>query len=216
MKTSADKSVYAEILKERVELYGIDTLMNEEVLSFFTGIPIGHAKKNIDQFGLTELIRFTDSMDLTKPQRKRLELLYLFSKRVSSSKYRDKRILSCSSAAGEFFVSEMQFLSYEVFMIAYLNTQNRLISLETVSVGTINEAQVYPREIVKLALSRNANSVILAHNHPSASLQPSSHDIETTRKITAALKTVSVSVIDHIIVAENQFTSFAEKGLLSV
>ena len=70
-------------------------------------------------------------------------------------------------------------------------------------------------EIVKAIISNNANSVILAHVHPGGSLQPSGADIEVTKKIIAALKTINVSVIDHIIVAENSFTSFAEKGLLN-
>ena len=99
-------------------------------------------------------------------------------------------------------------------MLALLNNQSKLISLETVSRGTINEASVYPREIVKTVLSMNAKSVIMAHNHPSASLDPSTQDIEVTKKISQALKTISVSVVDHIIVAENRYTSFAEQGLL--
>lgn len=208
------QAVYSSILKERMEQYGVGTLMDEEVISILTGIPIEQVRKNIEQYGFNELIRFIDAMNLTKPQRKKLELLYQFTKRLSSSTYREKLPLNSSSIAGEFFVGEMQFLSNEAFIIALLNAQNRLISLETVSNGTINEAAVYPREIVKLVLSKNANSVILAHNHPSASLYPSNQDIEVTRKIIQALKTISVSVIDHIIVAENRFTSFAEKGLL--
>lgn len=138
MKTSTNESVQAGILKERVELYGVDTLMDEEVIGILTGIPINHLKKSIRQYGLCELIRFISTIELSKAQRRKLELLYQFSKRLGSSKYRDKRILNSSSAAGEFFVSQMQFLSHEVFMIALLNTQNKRISLETVSEGTIN------------------------------------------------------------------------------
>lgn len=215
-QTKPSNTVYVSILKERLEQYGVDTLMDEEIISILTGIPIEQVRKNIEQYGLNELIRFIDAMELTKAQQKKLDLLYQFTKRLSTSSYREKRTLNNSSTAGEFFVGEMQFLCSEAFMLALLNAQNKLISLETVSTGTINEAAVYPREIVKLVLSKNANSVILAHNHPSASLQPSSQDIETTKRIASALQTVSVKVIDHIIVAENRFTSFAEKGLLPV
>lgn len=210
------QAVHASILKERLEQYGVDTLMNEEVINILTGIPIEQVKKGIEHYGLNELIRFTNALNLKKSQRKKLELLYQFTKRLSFSAYKEKHTLNSSNAAGNFFVGEMQFLSNEVFMVALLNSQNKLINLETAFNGTINEAPVYPREIVKMALNNNANAVILAHNHPAGSLQPSSADIEVTKRLTEALKTISVKVIDHIIVADKAFTSFAEKGLLLV
>jgi DNA repair protein RadC len=210
------QTAYASILKERIEQYGVDTLTNEEVISVLAGIPIEQVRQDLEKYGLCEFIRFMQAMNLTKAQQNKLELMYQFSIRLNSSAYREKRTLKSPSAAGEFFVSEMQYLSTEAFMLALLNSQNKLICLETVSTGTINEAAVYPREIVKIVLSKNAKSVILAHNHPSASLQPSSQDIEVTKKVSQALKTIAVSVVDHIIVAENRFTSFAEQGLLLV
>jgi len=208
------QAVHASILKERLEQYGVDTLVDEEVISILTGISIEQVKKGIEQYGLNELIRFTNALNLKKSQRKKLELLYQFTKRLSFSTYKEKYTLNSSSTAGNFFVGELQFHSNEVFMVALLNSQNKLISLETASIGTINEAPVYPREIVKVVLNKNANSVILAHNHPGGSLKPSDADIEVTNRITQALKPISVNVIDHIIVADGGFTSFAEKGLL--
>jgi DNA repair protein RadC len=208
------QTTYASILKERIEQYGVDTLTNEEVISILAGIPVEQVRQDLEKYGLCEFIRFIQVMNLTKAQQNRIELMYQFSKRLASSGYREKRKMNSSSTAGEFFVSEMQYLTTEAFMLALLNNQSKLISLETVSRGTINEASVYPREIVKTVLSKNAKSVILAHNHPSASLDPSTQDIEVTKKITQALKTISVSVVDHIIVAENRYTSFAEQGLL--
>lgn len=216
MKSFNHNTINTGILKERVEKYGVDTLMDAELISILTGIPLEQATNITTRYSLAELIRYTSSIDITKSQRRKLELLYQFLKRVNTSEYREKQLLNSSSTAGQFFVNEMQFLTYEVFNIALLNSQNRLIRLETVSKGTINEAPVYPREIVRLAISLNASSLILAHNHPGGSKEPSAADIEVTRKITQALKTISVSVIDHIIVAENCFTSFAERGLLSV
>lgn len=85
-----------------------------------------------------------------------------------------------------------------------------------ISTGTVNEAPIYPREIVKTALDYNANSVILAHNHPGGSNEASKADIEATQKVIQALNTISVRVIDHIIVADNKYLSLAEKGLLNI
>jgi DNA repair protein RadC len=96
----------------------------------------------------------------------------------------------------------------------YLNAQNRLIKTVTASRGTVNETAIYPREIVKQAILNNAHTVILGHNHPGNSLKPSQADISTTKNIKAALETVNIKVLDHIIVSGDCFTSFAEEGLL--
>ena len=138
------------------------------------------------------------------------------AKRINLSVFKEKTILNSSSKAGEYFIKVLQFPANEVFAIALLDAQNRLIKTEIVSSGTINEAPVYPRELVKMVLYHNANSVILAHVHPGGSRQPSNADIDVTKKIIAVLKTINVSVIDHIIVAENSFTSFAERGLINL
>lgn len=208
-------SIYKSILNERIQQYGVSTLTDEEALSILIGIPLTEAKKNLENYGLAELIKFKSSMNLTKSQSKKLELLYHLTKRINLSGFKDKAVLNSSAKAGEYFVKELQFLKNEIFTVALLDAQNRLIKVETVSHGTINEAHIYPREIVKLVLDNNANAVILAHNHPGGSQQPSNSDLEVTKKITSALKTINVSVIDHIIVADDNFTSFAEKGLLN-
>ena len=80
--------------------------------------------------------------------------------------------------------------------------------------GTINESPVYPRLIVETALRHKANSVILAHNHPGGSLNPSKADVDATRRIAAALEAISIKVVDHIIVCGGKYVSFAERGLL--
>lgn len=209
------ENLFKGLLNERIQQYGIPTLTDQEAISALTGIPLPEITTALETYGLPELIKYATSLDLSKSQRRKLELLYHLSKRISLSGYREKPVLNSSNKAGEYFVKELQFSINEVFAIALLDAQNRLIKTEIVSSGTINEAPVYPREIVKIVLQHNANSVILAHVHPGGSRQPSIADIEVTKKIVAALKTINVAAIDHIIVAENSFTSFAEKGLLN-
>lgn len=205
---------YKTLIKERIEQYGIDSLMDEETLSLLTGIPLVTLKKSLEVYNLPELIKYVNTMNLSQIQKRKLELLYDFSKRLNLSSYKEKTQISSSNKAGEYFLKKLSFMKNEVFAIAFLNSQNRLIKTEIVSHGTINEAPVYPREIIKLVLDNNANSVILAHNHPGGSQEPSKCDLDITRKIKHALETISVNVIDHIIVANDAFTSFAEKGLL--
>lgn len=102
----------------------------------------------------------------------------------------------------------------EKFGMACLDSQNNLVGLHIVSEGTANETAVYPREIAIRALLNNAVSVIIFHNHPGGSTKPSSADIAATKNIKAALETLQIKLLDHIILTDTEHSSFAEKGLL--
>jgi DNA repair protein RadC len=102
----------------------------------------------------------------------------------------------------------------EAFVCIWLDAQHRAIDFEVAFTGTLTQTSVYPREIVKKALARNAAAVIFAHNHPSGVAQPSQSDELLTRELKEALALVEVKVLDHFIVAGNQAISFAERGLL--
>lgn len=102
----------------------------------------------------------------------------------------------------------------EEFVALWLNTKNQLIKSETLFVGTINTASIYPREIIKSALACNASAVIIAHNHPSGDVEPSSADKLLTQQIKTSLSNLDVRLLDHIIVSGMKTMSFAEEGLL--
>ena len=104
--------------------------------------------------------------------------------------------------------------TYEVFFVICLDSQNRVNYAALLHEGTLNEVSVYPRLVVEMVLRHQANSVILAHNHPGGSLNPSNDDIELTKKIKAALEPISVKVVDHIIVAGDKYMSFKERNLI--
>jgi DNA repair protein RadC len=103
---------------------------------------------------------------------------------------------------------------YESFLVLFLDVKNRLICAEELFRGTLTHASVYPREVVKAALRHNAASVMLAHNHPSGTLEPSAADCRLTQTLKQALDLISVRVLDHFIVAGTQVHSFAEHGQL--
>jgi len=121
---------------------------------------------------------------------------------------------SAPRVAHDFLRSKLCGLDHEVFAVVFLDNQHRLIAYEAMFRGTINQAAVYPREVVKAVLARNAVAVILAHNHPSGSPEPSEADKLLTQRLREALALVEVRVLDHIIVAGNVTASFAERGLL--
>lgn len=105
-------------------------------------------------------------------------------------------------------------LEHEVFVVVLLDTRHRLIETLELFRGTIDSTSVYPREVVKEALARNASAVILAHNHPSGTAEPSQADEAITRRLREALALVDIRVLDHLIVAGQDVASFAERGLL--
>lgn len=102
----------------------------------------------------------------------------------------------------------------ESFVVLYLDNQNRLIAAETLFLGTIDGASVYPRVVVKAALHHNAAAVVFAHNHPSGQASPSEADRRLTERLKAALQTVDVRVLDHFVIGGVESYSFAEHGLI--
>lgn len=105
-------------------------------------------------------------------------------------------------------------LQHEVFLVLYLDVQCRLIEAEELFRGTLTQTTVYPREVVKSALARNAAALAIAHNHPSGETEPSRADELLTQKLKSALSLVDVKVIDHFIVAGDHVLSFSERGLI--
>ena len=103
---------------------------------------------------------------------------------------------------------------YEVFVGIFLDSQNRLLAAEELFRGTLAQTSVYPREVVKAALARNAAAMIFAHNHPSGVTEPSRADELLTQALKQALALVDIRTLDHFVVADGGLTSFAERGLL--
>lgn len=103
---------------------------------------------------------------------------------------------------------------HEVFAVVFLDTLNRVIAIEELFRGTLTQTSVYPREVVMEALARNAAAVVLVHNHPSGSAEPSRADEQLTHSLRQALALVDVRVLDHLVVTRTHVLSFAERGLL--
>ena len=102
----------------------------------------------------------------------------------------------------------------EHFVALYVNARNRLLHVETVSVGTLTASLVHPREVFGPAVERAAAGIIVAHNHPSGELQPSSEDRSTTRRLVQAGRLLGVPLLDHVVVADGGYFSFQEHGML--
>lgn len=116
--------------------------------------------------------------------------------------------------AAELFMEELRYKKKEYFKLLLLNTKNRVISREEISVGSLNASIVHPREIFSIPIKKSAASVILVHNHPSGDPSPSQEDLEVTRRLKEAGNLLGVEVKDHIIIGDGCYLSFKEKNLI--
>ena len=121
---------------------------------------------------------------------------------------------SSSREVADHLASYLADRDRETFVVLFLNGRNALISTEIVFEGTLTQAVIFPREIVKYALLKNAAGLICGHNHPSGAVQPSGDDQRITRKIKGACEAVGVQLLDHLIIASGEYFSFADGGLL--
>ena len=123
-------------------------------------------------------------------------------------------VISSPSALRDWLRLYCADLQHEVFLVLFLDAHHRVFEVEPMFRGTVTQTAVYPREVVKAALSRNAAAVAFAHNHPSGVAEPSRADEFLTQSLKSALALVDVRVIDHFVVAGDQLVSMAERGLL--
>ena len=117
-------------------------------------------------------------------------------------------------AVTDYLTASLRDQKREIFKVLFLDKGLRILGERDLFHGTIDEAAVHPREIVKAAMEFHASSLVLVHNHPSGKVEPSREDYEITQKIKAACQTVSIRILDHIIIGENQYFSFSERNSL--
>ena len=147
---------------------------------------------------------------------KRAELVAVLelARRALAQQLREREVFDSPDAVGHFLQLHLAAKGHEVFAVLFLDSQHRLIALEELLRGTLTQTSVYPREVVLRALHLQAAAVVLAHNHPSGSVQPSRADEALTQTLKSALALVDVRVLDHVIVASGQWLSMAAKGLV--
>lgn len=144
-----------------------------------------------------------------------LTLVPAIARRYEMSAIGNRPRLDSTAKAGAYAVALMKGLQVERFYLICLDAQCRVTYAALLQEGTINQAAVYPRMVVEAALRHRANSVIIAHNHPGGALKPSKADIRVTRAVMEAVKPLGIDLLDHIIVAERGYFSFAAERSMS-
>lgn len=143
-----------------------------------------------------------------------VQAIFEMARRALREEMRQRDAMTSPQAVRDYLCLKLGGLSREVFVVLFMDAQNRVLGQEELFAGTLTQTSVYPREVVKRALHYNAAAVILAHNHPSGVAEPSRADEQLTSALRQALGLVDVRVLDHFVIAGNIAVSFAERGLL--
>lgn len=211
--------------REKLLAFGPETLSDSELLAVLLGTGtagtgvMDMAQGLLEEFdGLAGLLN-ADSSSLGKVrglggQAKRSQLLAVLemAKRVIAEPLRKRPVIDSFEALKHYVQLQLGKRGHEVFAVIFLDNQHRLIVLEEMFRGTINQTSVYPREVVARALHHEAAVVVLAHNHPSGHVQPSRADETLTSTLRAALGLVDIRVLDHVIVGPGQSLSMVQEG----
>lgn len=179
------------------------------------------ARDLLDAFGGIAGLLYASADDLVdvralQCETRRTELLAVLelARRAVGEQLAAKEVFSSPEAVKQFLQLHLARVPHEVFAVMFLDAQNRLIDMEVIFRGTLTQTSVYPREIVKRALHHQSAAVVLSHNHPSGTVQPSRADEALTATLKQALSLIDVRVLDHVIVAPGNACSMAEKGLI--
>lgn len=220
-----NKPIVEVMPREKLINGDAEDLTDVELLAIFlrTGIKgtpvMALAESVLSHFGSLRGL-LTASMDdfcaikgLGQTQYTQLKACREMTKRYLAQKMEEIDVISSPMIAVLYCQAELERDEREVFMVLFLDNQHRLIKIEKLFSGTINQTEVHTREIIKAALKYNAAALIIAHNHPSGSCEPSEADRALTEKIEAACDLMHIRLVDHIIVGKGDYFSFEEEKM---
>lgn len=212
--------------REKLLQRGADALADAELLALLlrTGLRgqpvLSFAQQLLQRFGgLAGLLQATPAQlagikGLGPAKRAELLAVFELARRALAEPMRQRPVLDHPQAVADLLRLQLADRAHEVFAVLFLDAQHRLLALEELFRGTLDQASVYPREVALRALQHGAASVILAHNHPSGVAEPSAADTALTRQLQAALALLDIRVLDHFVVTRAGCTSMAARGLL--
>jgi DNA repair protein RadC len=213
--------------REKLLKRGARALSNSELLAILlrTGVQgnsaIDLARQIIDKFGTFRNMNHTDMREWKEfkglgPAK----IAQLQAALEIGRRFREDEVLSVKQKIASardvvtIIMPQMRDLKTEVFKVVYLNSNNRIMDISDAATGTVNHAMPIVREIIHAALQKFAAAIICVHNHPSANITPSPEDKKFTQELTAAGKLMGIKVLDHVIIGDGSYFSFADEGLM--
>ena len=215
-------------LKDKFQQHGMEALTDSEVLELLLilGTPRKDCKEQardlLAHFGSLARVLEAPAAELQKikgvgPNNSfAVHFLHGVARRYLKHRLQEKQYLHSSRQVAEYLIHSMRDLQQEVFLAIFLDASHAIIDTEVVARGTLAANTIYPRELVKLALEHNAAALVVAHNHPSGSLQPSPQDHHLTKTIYLACSFMNIKLLDHLIIGQSENTfSFADHGIMA-
>ncbi|HHU6237939.1 RadC family protein [Klebsiella pneumoniae] len=196
--------------REKMLQYGIETLTDVELLALF--LRVGTRRQDVLSYAQALLQRFGSLYALLSADKAQLKGIAELARRYFSSQLVEEAALVTPSMTREFLQSQLTEEEREIFMVIFLDNQNRVLKHSRLFSGTLSHVEVHPREIVREAIKVNAAAVILAHNHPSGSPEPSQADRLITERVIKCCRFMEIRVLDHLVIGRGAYVSFAERG----
>jgi DNA repair protein RadC len=221
-----DASGHRARLRKRLFEGGGDALLDHELIEYLLALAIPRrdtkplARKLIEDFGGLGPLLSADAEaimrigDVSEGAAAAIKVAQAAALRLLESGFKGGQVLGSWQALLDYLKADMAFLPVERVRILYLNSKNMLIRNEPVSEGSVDEAAVYVREVIRRALDYRATAIIIVHNHPSGDPQPSQQDIKLTREIVEAGRPLRISVHDHVIIGAKGHCSLRAMGLI--
>ena len=214
--------------REKLLRRGAEALSNSELLAILlrTGVKgesaIDLARRIVDKFGTfrnmiqTDMREWKEFKGLGPAKLAQIQAALEIGRRFREVEaLKGKQKISSSRDVFDIIMPQMRDRKTELFKVIYLNSSNKIIEINDAAVGTVNQAMPIVREIIHSALQKFAAAIICVHNHPSANISPSAEDKKFTQELVAAGKLMDVKMLDHIIIGDGNFYSFAEEGIIS-
>lgn len=214
-----------ELPRERLIRYGAEYLSDRELLAILlsTGIKGKNVLEMADSLllscgglkglGTMSVEELAGYEGMGSGKASKIVASVELGKRINGAEnYKDA--IRSSQDAVQILRPFLQFMDREIFQVILLNTKNIVLKVETISVGGLNVSTAHPREVFKSAIKHSAGGIILAHNHPSGISSPSEEDKKLTHRLCEAGKILGIPVLDHLIICDDEYFSFKEKGLI--
>jgi DNA repair protein RadC len=202
----------------RSNQYKDDNTRLSELLERFTGIDKDRANRFLKEYSVSKLQPFSSIICKTEAQKNKLSMLFEFKnlyETIKAAENNRQYTLRNTLDAKNYFINYFTGLDdRERFVAAFLDAKNNVINTKILFTGTVNEAPIFPREIIKESFQHASTAVVIAHNHPGGTLKASESDIAATNRILKAFDAVDMHLVDHIIVAGDQAISLADSGYL--
>ncbi len=215
-----------EMPREKLLAYGAEYLATAELVAILLGT--GNKRQPVLEVAGLIVNKYSDLSSLAKasPQElaqiegigvaKSVKIIAAFelASRIKSQEIIKKKSICSPQDVYDLVISKVQKENREVFILVLLNTKNRIITIETISIGSLNTSVVHPREVFRKAISWSCAGLILVHNHPSGDVTPSEEDRSLTLRLVESGKILGIDILDHVIIGQNEYYSFKENNFI--